>query len=268
VSETAQRKAGAATLGDAARPSAVIAADEPLLRAQLRTRLARAWPELRVVHEMGDGRDVDAVIARHAPSLFFLDIHMPGVNGLDAARAIGSRAHVVFVTAYDDYAVEAFERGAIDYVLKPITTARLLTTVQRLKSRVGKAPPDLVSLLQNLAPRGAGTAPARHLQWINASRGAAVRLITVDEVLYFKADNKYTLVVMADSEAVIRKTIRELSEELDPTMFWQVHRSSIVNVHAIDSVVRDDRGNLNLRLKGRTEVLPVSDQYHFLFRQM
>jgi DNA-binding LytR/AlgR family response regulator len=173
---------------------------------------------------------------------------------------------VVFITSYDQHAIDAFEAGAIDYVLKPPTAARLVTTVQRLKLRLQQPPGDLQRALRGLGVDVA-TAP-RYLQWINASRGAAVRLITVDEVLYFKSDQKYTLVVTHDSESLIRKTIKELTDELDPAMFWQVHRSTVVNVQAIDSVIRDERGNLTLRLKQRRETLSVSDAYHHLFRQM
>ena len=160
----------------------------------------------------------------------------------------------------------AFEAGAIDYVLKPPTLARLATTVQRLKERLRGSPADLRKSLNDVTRQAAP--PARYLQWINASRGAAVRLITVDEILFFKADQKFTLVVTPDAQALIKKTIRELTEELDPTMFWQVHRSTVVNVHAIDSVMRDDRGNLTLRLKHRSEVLAVSEVHAHLFRQM
>ncbi len=267
MSETAQRKAGAATLGDAARPSAVIADDEPLLRAQLRTRLARAWPELRVVHEMGDGRDVDAVIARHAPSLFFLDIHMPGVNGLDAARAIGPRAHVVFVTAYDDYAVEAFERGAIDYVLKPFDEQRLALTVGRLKERLNARPAAIDALVETLAERLAPRGAA-HLRWIKASVGSNVRLIPVEEVFFFQSDEKYTRVVTCEGESLIRKPIRELLAELDPAKFWQIHRATIVNVDHIASVRRGLKDQAEISLRGRDETLIVSRAFTHLFKQM
>ena len=173
---------------------------------------------------------------------------------------------MAFITSYDEHALEAFDAGAMDYVLKPPTHARLATTIQRLKTRLEQPPADLRRALRDLVERTSGAAP--YLQWINASRGAAVRLITVEEILYFKSDHKYTLVVTADTEALIKKTIKELAAELDPIMFWQVHRSSIVNVHAIDSVTRDDRGNLALRLKQRPEKFQVSEAYHHLFREM
>src|SRR5688572_29421069 len=166
---------------------AVIADDEPLLRAQLRSRLQRLWPELQIVHEMSTGRDVEQVLDAHAPELFFLDIHMPGVNGLEAARRIGSRAHIVFVTAFDQYAVEAFERGAIDYVLKPFNEERLAHTVARLKDRLSGAPPSLDALVEQLAERLGGGRQTEHLRWIKASVGSQVRLIPVEEVLFFQS---------------------------------------------------------------------------------
>jgi DNA-binding LytR/AlgR family response regulator len=249
-------------------PTAIVAEDEPMLADELVENLGVLWPRLQVVARAADGVAALHAVEEHAPTIAFLDIHMPRLTGLDVARQISGHCHVAFITAFDQHALEAFEAGAIDYVLKPFTAARLLTTVQRLKARVAQVPPDLGHLLDQIAPRIHRPAATAYLQWINASRGAIVRLITVDEILFFRADNKYTAVVTADSEALIKKSIKELAEELDPTMFWQVHRSSIVNVHAIDSVVRDDRGNMNLRLKGRSETLPVAEQYHYLFRQM
>lgn len=249
-------------------PTAIVAEDEPMLADELVENLGALWPRLQVVARTSDGVAALHAVEEHAPSIAFLDIHMPRLTGLDVARQISGRCHVAFITAFDQHALEAFEAGAIDYVLKPISAARLLTTVQRLKTRIAQSPADIGRLLDQIAPRIQRPAAMTYLQWISASRGAAVRLITVDEILYFRSDNKYTMVATADSESLIKKTIKELAEELDPTMFWQVHRSSIVNVHAIDSVVRDDRGNMNLRLKGRSETLPVADQYHYLFRQM
>ncbi len=247
--------------------TAVIADDEPLLRAQLRARLARLWPELAVVHEMENGRDVEAVLAAHAPRLFFLDIHMPGVNGLEAARAIGKRAHVVFVTAFDQYAVEAFEQGAVDYVLKPFNEERLASTVERLRERLAGAPPALDDLVERLAGRLAPR-PAEHLKWIKASVGQSVRLIPVEEVLFFQSDEKYTRVVTAEAEALIRKPIRELLAELDPEKFWQVHRATIVNVEAIASVRRGLKDQAEIALKGHRETVLVSRNFTHLFKQM
>jgi len=249
-------------------PKAVIADDEPLLRAQLRSRLERLWPQLAVVHEMATGRDVEQVLDAHAPDLFFLDIHMPGMSGLEAARRIGSRAHVVFVTAFDQYAVEAFERGAIDYVLKPFNEERLATTVARLKERLGNAPPSFDALVEQLAERLGGAREAQHLRWIKASVGSQVRLIPVEEVLFFQSDDKYTRVVTCEGEALIRKPIRELLDELDPKRFWQIHRATIVNVDHIEGVRRGLRDQAELSVRGHPTTLTVSRAFTHLFKQM
>jgi DNA-binding LytR/AlgR family response regulator len=248
--------------------AAVIADDEPLLRAQLKTRLARLWPELQVVHEMENGKDIDRVIAEKSPALFFLDIHMPGVNGLEAARAIGRRAHIVFVTAFDQYAVEAFERGAIDYVLKPFNEERLGLTVNRLRERL--ATPPAANLEELVAGLAARLAPrdTEHLRWIKASVGSQVRLIPVEEVLFFQSDEKYTRVVTTEAESLIRKPIRELLDELDPAKFWQVHRATIVNVDHIASVKRGLKDQAEIALKGSAETLVVSRAFTHLFKQM
>jgi DNA-binding LytR/AlgR family response regulator len=251
------------------RVAAVIADDEPLLRAQLRSRLQRLWPELDVVHEMSNGRDIGTVLEQHEPALFFLDIHMPGVNGLDAARAIGSRAHVVFVTAYDQHAVEAFEQGAIDYVLKPFNEERLAVTVERLKARLSAPPSSVDDLVNQITERlgGAGAKPS-HLRWIKASVGPQVRLIPVEEILFFQSDEKYTRVVTGEGEALIRKPIRELLEELDPARFWQIHRATIVNVDRIAGVRRGLKDQAELSLKDHAETLVVSRAFTHLFKQM
>ena len=247
-------------------PTAILAEDEALLADELADMLKTLWPELNIVARTADGVEALAAIETHQPDVAFLDIHMPLLTGIDVARQIGGRCHVAFITSYDEHALEAFEAGAMDYVLKPPTAPRLATTIQRLKARLQRPPMDLSRVLRDLVERT--PAAPRYLQWVNASRGAAVRLITVEEILYFKSDQRYTLVVTADTEALIKKTIKNLTGELDPSMFWQVHRSAIVNVHAIDSVIRDDRGNLTLRLKQRSEKLPVSEAYHHLFREM
>ena len=249
-----------------AAPTAVLAEDEPLLADELVDLLQALWPQLQIVARASDGVAALNAIEAHQPDVAFLDIHMPLLNGIEVARQIAGRCHVAFITSYDEHALEAFEAGAMDYVLKPPTAARLATTVQRLKARLQQPPADLRRALRDLVDHKPESRP--YLQWINASRGAAVRLITVEEILYFKSDQKYTLVVTADAETLIKKTIKTLTSELDPTMFWQIHRSTVVNVHAIDSVIRDDRGNLTLRLKRRPEKLPVSEAYHHLFHQM
>ena len=248
--------------------TAVIADDEPLLRAQLKSRLQRLWPELAIVHEMENGRGIEEVLGRFQPRVVFLDIHMPGVNGLEAARAIGKRAHVVFVTAFDEHAVEAFERGAVDYVLKPFDEARLAVTVGRLKERLATAPPgNLEALVAELATRLAAPGPER-LRWIKASVGSSVRLIPVEEVLFFQSDEKYTRVVTGDGESLIRKPIRELLEELDPEKFWQVHRATIVNVDHIAAVRRGLKDQAEISLRDHGETLVVSRNFTHRFKQM
>lgn len=248
------------------RPIAIIAEDEPVLAEELAEHLGRLWPELEIAARVDDGIKAMHAVERHRPQVAFLDIQMPGLSGFEVARQLAGRCHVAFVTAFDQHAVEAFEQGAVDYVMKPFSPGRLVTTVSRLKERLASAPPDLSAVIDRAAPR-AGTART-YLRWINATRGNAVRLITVDEVLYFKADSKYTLVVTRDGEALIRKTIKELVDELDPGQFWQIHRSAVVNVNAIDSVIRDLGGRVQLRLKQRNEALPVSESFAHLFRQM
>ncbi|HEX7606354.1 MAG TPA: LytTR family DNA-binding domain-containing protein [Usitatibacter sp.] len=256
-----------AVMAERGRVSAVIADDEPLLRAQLRSRLARAWPELEVVHEMENGRDIDKVLKARKPALFFLDIHMPGVNGLEAARLLAGRAHVVFVTAFDQYAVEAFERGAIDYVLKPFNEERLAITVARLKERLDSKPAMLEEIVEGLAARLAPRG-SEHLRWIKASVGSNVRLIPVEEVLFFQSDEKYTRVVTVEAEALIRKPIRELLDELDPERFWQIHRATIVNVDHIASVRRGLKDQAEIALRDHGETLVVSRAFTHLFKQM
>jgi DNA-binding LytR/AlgR family response regulator len=254
-------------LGATRGPTAVIAEDEPLMADELVEHLAALWPQLSIAARVGDGVAALHAVEAHAPDIAFLDIQMPKLTGLEVARQIARRCHVAFITAYDQHALGAFEAGAVDYVLKPLALPRLLTTVERLKTRITQPPPDLSRLPADWTPPAPG--PARgYLQWVRVSRGAAVQLVTVDEICYFKADSKYTLVVTPESESLIRTTIKELADELDPTMFWQIHRSVVVNVRAIDSVVNDGRGGLSVRLKRRPECLPVSEQHRPLFRQM
>ena len=251
-----------------ARVSAVIADDEPLLRAQLRARLARLWPDLDVVHEMENAREILQVLDDHNPQVVFLDIHMPGVSGLEAARAVAGRAHIVFVTAYDEHAIEAFERGAIDYVLKPFNEERLKVTVERLRERVSARPEaSLDALVEQLAGR-LGPRSNDHLRWIKASVGSNVRLIPVEEVLFFQSDEKYTRVVTLEAESLIRKPIKELLEELDPAKFWQIHRATIVNVDHIASVKRGLKDQAEIALRDHPETLIVSRAFTHLFKQM
>ncbi|HSW82656.1 MAG TPA: LytTR family DNA-binding domain-containing protein [Usitatibacter sp.] len=247
-------------------PRAVIAEDESLLRDQLRELLAAAWPELEIVALAEDGRQAIRAVEEQKPDVLFLDIQMPEATGLEVARLANGRCHVVFVTAYDQYAVAAFEEGAVDYVMKPLSGARIATAVQRVKERLKATPANLSGLLDHLAdpPRRHG----QYLRWINASHGEDVQLITIEEVKYFQSDTKYTRVVAARREGLIRKSIKELVEELDPSTFWQMHRATIVNLNAVESVGRDLNGHVVLRLKERPEVLQVSQPYAHLFRQM
>jgi DNA-binding LytR/AlgR family response regulator len=245
--------------------TAVIAEDETVLRDELRLALEKLWPELKVVGEATSGIEALQLLERHRPEVMFLDIEMPGLTGLEVARQVDGRSHVVFVTAYDAYAVAAFEQGAVDYVLKPFDMARLALTIRRLKDRLHSPPPSLAVLLRELA--AARPAP-EYLRWINASRGNEVRLITVEEVCYFQADTKYTRVVTADGESLIRRTLKELQEQLDPAAFWTIHRSYIVNASAISGVARDFRGRVLVKLKARPEKLAVSEAHAHLFRQM
>ena len=246
--------------------TALIAEDEPLLAEELSDALARLWPELTVVARARDGIDAVLLVVRRAPDATLLPIPTPGRSGLEVARQLGSRAHVVFVTAFDQHAIAAFEQGAVDYVLKPVSIPRLATAVMRVKERLGRAPADLSALLRELATqRGDGRT---YLRWVNASVGQSIRLITVEEICYFKADSKYTMVVTPTAESLIKKPIKELCDELDPAQFWQIHRSTLVNMSHVAAVTRDIRGHLQLKLKQRNEALPVSESYTHLFRQM
>jgi DNA-binding LytR/AlgR family response regulator len=243
---------------------AVIAEDEPLLREELAESIAALWPELAIAAQVGDGIAALRELDRQSPDIMFLDIEMPGMSGLDVARQASGRCHIVFVTAYDQHAITAFEQGAIDYVLKPISMSRLATTVTRLKERAARPAQAIDSVLTAL------TRPARDfLRWINASHGTTVEIIPVEDVSFFQADSKYTRVVATGNrESLIRKPIKELLDELDPAIFWQIHRSTIVNLKAVDGVVRDLRGRLQVRLKHDAAMLPVSEAYAFRFRQM
>ena len=246
-------------------PTAVIAEDEPMLRAQLKARLAEAWPELAIVGEAGNGEQALACVDEHGPDVAFLDIRMPLVSGIDVARAIAGRCHIVFVTAYDEYAVAAFDEGAIDYVLKPVTPERIAKVAARVKARLGSAPLDLTALIARLAERDEGTAP---LRWIRASLGNAMQVIAVNDVVYFQAEDKYTKVVTREAEALIKKPIKDLFDELDQEVFWQIHRATIVNLHAIARIERDWRDQPIITLKSRPEKLTVSRTFAHRFKAM
>jgi DNA-binding LytR/AlgR family response regulator len=255
-------------------PKCVIAEDEELLRDELLSLLKAAWPELEVAAACEDGASALEAIEAHQPAVAFLDIRMPGLTGLEvaAAAAVASPAtQVVFVTAYNQYAIDAFDRGAVDYLLKPIAPERLEATVRRLKARLDAGVTDgsaLLAVIEQLRARLPATPQAQPLQWITASAGKDTRLILVDEVAYFQADNKYTVVMTAQGEALVRKPIRELLELLDPAVFKQVHRSTIVNMKAVASITRDESGRGTLRLKNRSETLPVSLSFMTLFKSM
>jgi DNA-binding LytR/AlgR family response regulator len=254
-------------------PTALIADDEPLLREQLAAHLARLWPELHIVAQARNGREAVETFADLKPQIAFLDVHMPGMNGVEAARRIGRRAEVVFVTAFDQYAVEAFRQGAIDYIVKPIEAERLLDSVQRLQARLRGADasrrPDLDALLDRLAEemRQRGGAP-KYLQWIKASVGNSVRMIRIEQVLYLRSDAKYTVVAWEGGEALIRTPLRELADALDPECFVQVHRSAIVNLMHVDRFSHGPGDSGEVHLKGRSERLAVSRSCVHLFRQM
>lgn len=247
-------------------PRALIAEDEPLLSDELVELLAQVWPQLEICATVTDGSSALEVIATKRPDVAFLDVEMPGLSGIEVARQMPHPCHVAFITAYDHYAVSAFDNGAVDYVLKPLSASRLSTTVSRLQQRLVQPPVNIESLLEQIALRG--HAARDYLRWINVSVGSGVRLVTVDEICYFQADNKYTVLMTDKAESLINMTIRELLDALDPHVFWQIHRSTLVNVNAISDVKRDLRGRLSVKLKARPEVLPVSQPYACRFRHM
>ena len=259
-------------------PTALIADDEPLLREALARQLAQAWPELEVVAEARNGREAVERFEALRPDVCFLDVHMPGLSGVEAASQIGRRAHLVFVTAYDHYAVQAFEHGVLDYLVKPVEPARLAETVARLKDRLQAAQPALntEALLRELAAQLAqlhGGATMAPLRWIRAQVGQTLRLIPVDEIDYLRSDTKYTRIAWRGdagkpAEALVRTPLKELVAQLDPDRFAQVHRAVVVNLGAISHVTRGDNETADIHLKGREEVLPVSRNYLHLFRQM
>ena len=254
--------------------TAIIAEDEPILRAQLKSKLAKLWPELNVVADVGDGEAALEAIGEHQPQLAFLDIQMPEMTGVEVAKSLSAnralRCHIVFVTAFDQYAVEAFETGAIDYVLKPYSDERLKAAVDRLKERLSivPAPPpqNLKTLLAHLSAKL--TPQNEKLKWIKANIGSNLRLIPIEDVLFFQSDEKYTLVATKEFDALIKTPIKEILDGIDTEKFWQIHRSTIVNALAIEAVSRDFRGQATVRVKGRKENLTVSRPFSHLFKQM
>lgn len=248
--------------------TALIADDEPLMLARLSAALNETWPELSIVAAAKNGEEAIAFFNSHKPAIAFLDIRMPGKTGLEVAAHIAGAAHIVFVTAYDEYAISAFENGAADYLLKPIDVNRLQVTVARLKKRLtsspAAAPADLSALLHTLLTNAA---PSAKLKWLRATVGNATRLINIEDVLFFQSDTKYTRIVLKDSEALIRTPLKDLLEQLDPDAFWQVHRGAIISVNAIDRAVREGPEKLVVHVKNSKETLNVSRQYFHLFRE-
>lgn len=269
------------------RPTALVAEDEPLLRRALVRQLAQSWPELELVAEARNGREAVEQFEALQPQICFLDVHMPGLSGVEAAAFIGRRAHLVFVTAYDRYAVQAFQHGALDYLVKPVEPARLAETVRRLQERLASAQPvvDQQELLERLAAqlgpalgralgRASGRAPEPPpLRWLRVSVGRAVRMVAIDELDYIRSEDKYTLIAWRGEaerpcEGLIRLPLKELLSQLDPQHFVQVHRAVVVNLRAVSHITRGEHDTAELHLRGRAETLPVSRSYLHLFRQM
>ena len=255
------------------RATALIADDEEPMRDQLRTRLREAWPGLEIVAEAANGIEAVALAGHHQPDIVFLDIRMPGLSGIEAARMLFNRCHLVFVTAYDQYAIEAFEQGALDYLLKPAGGERLKTTCARLQTLIGRQPSNIERRLGALLaaqgkPGRPDAAKPEYLRWIQAVVGANLRMISTREVLFFRADEKYTRVQTEQSEVLIRKTLKELADELDPDEFWRIHRSTLVRVDAIEGVTRDLRGRQMVKIRNFPEQLEVSRGNAHLFQQM
>jgi len=251
-------------------PTAVIADDERLMRDQIAGRLKEAWPELLIVGEAANGREAVAMVQALEPDIVFLDISMPEMDGIQAARAMAGQAHVVFVTAYDQYAIGAFEQGAVDYLLKPADPERVALTCERLRARLKQAPDPMDDLLAQLSQRlgASGLKPREYMRWVQASVGANIRMIPTSDILFFRAEDKYTRVQTAGFEALIRKPIKELIDELDPEEFWQIHRATVVRVDAVQQVSRDFRGHQVVHVKGSAEKLEVSRTFNHLFKQM
>ncbi|KAB8044422.1 LytR/AlgR family response regulator transcription factor [Janthinobacterium aquaticum] len=246
-------------------PTVLIAEDEPLMRERLLSLLAAHWPEAQVVLVAENGNDAWDGFLEHEPQAVFLDIRMPGLSGLEVAERIGKRAHIVFVTAYDQYAVDAFDAGAVDYLLKPVQAERMERAVGRLRDKLGAQPADMADLLQSLRA-ALPAAPREKMKWIKASVGKQIRLIDIDDVLFFQADTKYTRVVLAGFEALVRTPLKDLLGGLDPQQFWQIHRGTMVNVKAIEAAERIDAERMQVLVRGCAEKLPVSRTFTHLFR--
>jgi DNA-binding LytR/AlgR family response regulator len=251
-------------------PTAVIADDERLMREQIVARLKETWPELLIVGEASNGREAIAMARSQEPDIVFLDIKMPGMDGIQAAQALAGQAHVVFVTAHDEYAISAFEHGAVDYLLKPADPERLALTCQRLRERLQQKPDPMIDLLAQLSQRlgGGDLKPREYMRWVQASVGTNIRMIPTSDILFFRAEDKYTRVQTKGFEALIRKPIKELVDALDPGEFWQIHRAILVRIDAVEQVSRNFRGQQVVHVKGREEKLEVSRTFSHLFKQM
>lgn len=240
----------------------LIAEDEEELRVDLEKRLKKLWPDAQLVASVSDGAAALEALDTHAPEVAFLDVRMPELSGLEVARAASGRCQVVFVTAYDDAAVAAFESGAVDYLLKPLRDERLASAIARVRERLKSPAADLSQMLARL------TAPTEPLRWVQASNGRAIEFVPVDEVVFFRAEDKYTTVRTVERELLIRTSLKELLPQLDSNRFWQIHRSTIVNVDFIERVLRDEAGDLDVRLRGLSDVLPVSRSFRYRFKYM
>jgi DNA-binding LytR/AlgR family response regulator len=250
-------------------PTALVVDDERLMREQIIGRLKAAWPELVIIGEAGNGREAIAMVQSLEPDIVFLDINMPEMDGLKTAQALAGRAHLVFVTAYDQYAIRAFDHGAVDYLVKPVEPERVALTCRRLRERLELKPDTMNELLEELSQRlGGGSLKRDYLHWVQASVGANIRMIPTSDILFFRAEDKYTRVQTPGFEALIRKPIKELLDELDPNEFWQIHRATVVRVDAIAQVSRNFSGKQIVHLKGSDEKLEVSRTFNHLFKQM
>ncbi len=251
---------------------AILADDEKELRTYLRQILAEIWPELVICGEAKNGKEALQLVEANHPQIAFLDIRMPGLSGMEVAQRIAGLCRIVFVTAFDRYAVEAFEKEAVDYLLKPVSRERLMHTVQRLKSRLASAvepPPGITEAVAQILSKLSGKRESEFLRWIKTQeKDSSIRLISVEEADYFQAEDKYTVVLTREGEFLIKKSIKELAGELDPARFWQIHRGTIVNVSRIDQVSRSMTGRGVVKMKGRAELLTVSRNYLHLFKQM
>lgn len=250
------------------RPMAIIAEDETPQRQELRALLAELWPELSVVAECEDGLSALEALEQHRPQIAFLDIRMPGVSGLEVARAAGTQCQVIFITAYEEYALRAFDEGAVDYLLKPVERERLSRAIERARLRLAGGPHVDMAALIDMVQARLGAGGKAGIKWITASVGNSVKMFSIDEVLFFQAQDKYTRVVTADSEGHIRTPLKELLPALESETFWQVHRSVIVRVGAIRAVEKGEDGKLLLTVRGRPDVLPVSSSFQHRFRGM